>query len=150
MSLLKDLMPFNKLALRVLAPSMFAIHTAFCFAGEDRSLEPERLSMASKLVDASVSMHICENQGDCNRRQVIFVSPANNGLSVSVYGVTNYSSIATLVSVVIREAESLPTTSEVEVAFMAISKEESVGRFFWVPEKKLLRMTIKGGSHAKR
>jgi hypothetical protein len=128
--------------------ALLFIH-ACCIAGEDRSLEAYRLRLISQIIGALISDHVCRDEAECVRRQVVFVSPMSNGLAVEIYGVTSNSTMANVVSTVVREAAALPSSSEIGAKFIASTKEQSLGLPFWKPDSKLLVITIKGGANVQ-
>jgi hypothetical protein len=113
-------------------------------------MEPHRLRIQEKIIDTLIVNRVCNNAGDCSRRQVVFISPARKGLAVTVYGITNHEMMAALTATVVKEAAALAPDLQIEAKFLVASKQESLERSFWHRDSRVLELIVKGGNDAQR
>ncbi|MCP5319287.1 MAG: hypothetical protein H7A12_00390 [Pseudomonadales bacterium] len=68
-------------------PAFLAYGAPHANSGEDRSHENERLLLAEKIEHLLIASGACESAKTCRERQLVFVSPATNGVAISTYGI---------------------------------------------------------------
>jgi hypothetical protein len=116
-----------------------------CFAGEDRSLENQRLRLSGQIVSKLVEIGICRDKNDCSQQQMFFIGPSKKGLSITVFGVVDRSALADLSHLIILGAASIPESMEISADFFSDSKQDSLQLPFWKTSTKVLTITVKGG-----
>jgi hypothetical protein len=58
-------------------------------AGENRMHEESRLRLASEIESVLIEEGACKSKRECQEKQLLFVSPAKNGISVKTYSISN-------------------------------------------------------------
>lgn len=98
-------------------------------SGEDRSHENERLLLAEKIEHLLISSGACESVKTCRERQLLFVSPAKNGMAISTYGIDD----PFILRKILEESATLFYTSRqisIEIEHFAFTKSDELKSFF--------------------
>lgn len=56
-------------------------------AGENREHEDSRLKLSDEIKSILVDKKLCESEAPCSGRQLFFVSPARDGISIKTYAI---------------------------------------------------------------
>ena len=116
-------------------------------AGEDRSLEVQRLIIAERIVAKLISQNICENRSDCAKREVFFIGPSRDGLFIEFYSITERAALESLLIIILMSAEELPSSVGLHVDFVRESKGAQLKKWFWQRNDSFIMMKIKGGRY---
>lgn len=123
---------------------------SFGHAGEDRTLESNRLGIAERLKTVLRDSLECRASVPCTSSDNLFVSPSRSGLAVEVFGVVNHETAAKLLASATLDAAALPRDADLTVEIISDSKAADLKRPAWRSRNATVRATIQGGSNAKR
>jgi len=68
---------------------LFMFVSCAASAGENRLFESQRLDAVSEIENILIKHQLCLEKKECQKKQLLFVSPAKNGLSIKLYSVTS-------------------------------------------------------------
>lgn len=98
-------------------------------SGEDRSHENERLLLAENIEHLLIANGVCESVKTCRERQLLFVSPAKNGVAISTYGIDD----PFVLKKILEESATLFYASKqisIEIEYFSFTKSDELKSFF--------------------
>jgi hypothetical protein len=119
-------------------------------AGEDRSLEDERLLIAATLRSFLKSELGCTPGSRCDPTHNLFVSPSRLGLAISVFGVDSHLAAAKIGNLAIELAVQLPKSSRLDLKVFVATKAEDLARSVLRHQDVFVEISSQGGKNAKR
>lgn len=138
------------MAYRAIISLLLCFCLKWSLAGEDRSLEGQRQILIDRADSVLIRGGACIDKSDCIKRQILFVSPSSRGLAVSIYGINNPETVASLLRVVVQSAEALTAENAIEAEFFSETRAVYLDRPFWVRSRPYLKVNHLGGIYAKR
>ncbi len=96
--------------------------------GEDRTFEKQRLDIAEKIDRIVVGKKICPGNTSCRGRNVFFVSPYPDGISIQTYGINSTEALGEIANLAVEEFMSNRGMNIILSAY-SISKEEEMKSF---------------------
>jgi hypothetical protein len=122
----------------------FALSCFRVIAGEGRDFEDVRLDFAKNGEKILIKNGECKSIVECRKKQLMFVSPANNGISIQLWGGVGDKTVEEFS----REALELFLKNEgmnVELKIFSLERLSAAGKPFWVAVKPKILIDFKRG-----
>ena len=126
------------LTLPILTASVIAI------AGEDSTYKSDREALCHEIKEILIDKQFCTDANDCSRRDILFCSPAINGIGIQLWGISDYEVIGPALIAASQSYSNRTGKMRVYFDVYKTTKAESLSKPFWPFDPKIASFKFKG------
>ena len=118
--------------------------------GQDRTFDPQSRQLIFSLYDILVEASLCRDRDDCSNKQYVLKSSWSEGVSITVYGVTDRALVSKFLFAISENYFLLPANAKLTAVFVASTKAEDLKRSFLTKPIVVAEVHFSGAKHAER
>lgn len=111
---------------------------------EDRRFEEQRIALVGSIQSILVETGVCVSVNECNKKKLLFVSPARSGVDVKLYGVNRPEVVEKIANECVTRFFELNREMWIVLEAYQGTKDEDLKISFWSSNKPYLVVKLKG------
>lgn len=134
----------------ILIRGLLPILYTHSIAGENRSFEQERLQLIRDFHSYLISTKACKDLKDCQQKQLLFVSPAQDGISIQIWNHPTSDPTEAEIKTALSTFNLNKKIKTISIDFFKVSKQQSLKEPFWKKTSADTEIILRRRNNAQR